>query len=887
MTTSWPLNSTDPTCPVSSESFWDNDGNIVDNSHNHNNIYYTKDEIEAKLENLSNESKPISLLSSGTGIQFFEFNGTTPTQIHVDFEQSQLSPTIGVSTKAARSDHSHANLMSGIGIKNFVYNGSSEQIVSLDFTANGSSTSPAREDHAHKVLTAGTGLVSNTYDGTAARIFAVDFGYDSDSLYGSENYAARRNHYHNDLIAGNGLMYKVYNGSEETEFSLEYEGFGSTYGQNVSVARSDHNHDTSYLAINTFNTNAVVRIDTIDKHIKSFNTNGDVLDQFQVDYAIEASKLETERRITLSGNVTGYAIFDGTDDIEINTKVETWEATEEVTNTIKTIIGTWLESAQSKYIQTTFDNDTFLLSQKIIASDKLETPLSLEYIGDVSGNVQFDGSENEIDVQLDISSDGRHTVKSIVSEMFSYSNVKDIIISYDQDNEMLSFDIPNIYKSDRNIIPNQSSTYSVGSQSYKFSTGYIDNIYATYIKTDQLDVDSVRYAERAGGTKFSVYYLDSEYEFDTDASEISYRDHKHINSDIQPNLIRVAGKITSEIRPYVAELDWTGMTNINSIEDFEQYYPTSLDFFIYNRAHDNVDYNIKWYASFDTKNMVTLPLSAESDEITVDNVLLMQLSDEGNLWVKNDLTVDGNLTVKGTSFTVNSETVSITDNYFILNSADTGQGVSRGEAGIIIKRGTSEDYYIRFNETTDNLYIGLSSNLNKVPTIQESITNNSLLSWNNNLITASGLIFNNNTLTFSSSDTLKVNGNKLYFNDIQILTSTDTANSYYTKTQVDAFFEGTSGGKKTVNWNNITNKPSNFPAVITDSVSTTSSTTAASATAVKTAYDLAATKANASHTHSVTDITDAGTAAGMNIIVSSSAPPSSGGDFDIWFHHAS
>ena len=90
----FPTNSTDPTCPVSSESFWDNDGNLIDNSHIHDNRYYTKDEIDNIFASRDLIIRPVSRLLGGVGLQSFEFNGVHERTIHLDFETPALNPMI-------------------------------------------------------------------------------------------------------------------------------------------------------------------------------------------------------------------------------------------------------------------------------------------------------------------------------------------------------------------------------------------------------------------------------------------------------------------------------------------------------------------------------------------------------------------------------------------------------------------------------------------------------------------------------------------------------------------------------------------------------------------------------------------------------------------------
>jgi len=78
------------------------------------------------------------------------------------------------------------------------------------------------------------------------------------------------------------------------------------------------------------------------------------------------------------------------------------------------------------------------------------------------------------------------------------------------------------------------------------------------------------------------------------------------------------------------------------------------------------------------------------------------------------VTINGNLTVAGTTVTVNTQNLAIQDNEIVLNSLESGAGVTLGHAGLRIERGTSADYLIRFNEVTDKLVAGFDGNLKNV-----------------------------------------------------------------------------------------------------------------------------------------------------------------------------
>jgi len=68
-------------------------------------------------------------------------------------------------------------------------------------------------------------------------------------------------------------------------------------------------------------------------------------------------------------------------------------------------------------------------------------------------------------------------------------------------------------------------------------------------------------------------------------------------------------------------------------------------------------------------------------------------SNNGTLWIK------GNLLIDGTTTTINTEEINLADNNILINSNHTGAPTHDG--GITINRGTSDDTVIQWNESTD------------------------------------------------------------------------------------------------------------------------------------------------------------------------------------------
>jgi len=79
------------------------------------------------------------------------------------------------------------------------------------------------------------------------------------------------------------------------------------------------------------------------------------------------------------------------------------------------------------------------------------------------------------------------------------------------------------------------------------------------------------------------------------------------------------------------------------------------------------------------------------------------------LTTQGDVTINGDLYVSGTTVTVDAENLAITDNIIVINSGQTGNGVSRGTAGIMVDRGDFIEYVFIFDENSDTFRIGETS----------------------------------------------------------------------------------------------------------------------------------------------------------------------------------
>ena len=74
--------------------------------------------------------------------------------------------------------------------------------------------------------------------------------------------------------------------------------------------------------------------------------------------------------------------------------------------------------------------------------------------------------------------------------------------------------------------------------------------------------------------------------------------------------------------------------------------------------------------------------------------------------VNGNLIINGDFTVTGTETIQNTIDLQVSDNLITVNSGESGPGVTSGYGGIIVDRGTANDYAFLFMEDTDTFRIG-------------------------------------------------------------------------------------------------------------------------------------------------------------------------------------
>jgi hypothetical protein len=102
-----------------------------------------------------------------------------------------------------------------------------------------------------------------------------------------------------------------------------------------------------------------------------------------------------------------------------------------------------------------------------------------------------------------------------------------------------------------------------------------------------------------------------------------------------------------------------------------------------------------------------------------------------SIFLTGDATIAGNLYVEGNTAILNSNVIEFEDNIIVINSKETGNGVTLNQAGFEIARGTLENYRFAFRESDSNFRIGLVSNMQAVATREDNPLLNGIMIWNN------------------------------------------------------------------------------------------------------------------------------------------------------------
>jgi hypothetical protein len=240
-----------------------------------------------------------------------------------------------------------------------------------------------------------------------------------------------------------------------------------------------------------------------------------------------------------------------------------------------------------------------------------------------------------------------------------------------------------------------------------------------------------------------------------DTTEITSIDEDNITSDNNNTLAT-----TSAITSYVAQELAAYPQTLSALTDTVIDSLSTDDFLVYNGTNW-VNTGNSYLETLLDSVYVNVDGDTMTGDLTLDTGSNLTLT-QGDINVNDgDVTILGDLYVSGTTTTINSQDLNISDNIILINSGETGSGVTLNDAGIVIERGDYQNYYFMFVEdspktdTGGTFRIGLSGDTQAVATREDNPINNGIAVWNDfekRFDTDSNFTWN------SGNTTLTVNG---------------------------------------------------------------------------------------------------------------------------------
>ena len=192
------------------------------------------------------------------------------------------------------------------------------------------------------------------------------------------------------------------------------------------------------------------------------------------------------------------------------------------------------------------------------------------------------------------------------------------------------------------------------------------------------------------------YYLDSRARAAISVTNVS--GDGSISYDDINGVISYTGPDDSEIRNHFTAgtgvyLDYgTGIISIGqSVDTTSNVEFNNVDTVTLDAGNLNITTNV---ISSDVSGDIVIDSGSDSIELIGDTNVT------GNFSVSTDAIIYGNLTVQGTTTSINTTDTEITDNVLVLNQGEVGAGVSRGTSGIEIARGSLFNATWKWNEAT-------------------------------------------------------------------------------------------------------------------------------------------------------------------------------------------
>ena len=178
--------------------------------------------------------------------------------------------------------------------------------------------------------------------------------------------------------------------------------------------------------------------------------------------------------------------------------------------------------------------------------------------------------------------------------------------------------------------------------------------------------------------------------------------------------------------------------------------------------------------------------------------------------------IDGNLTVSGTTTSVETTNSTITDNIIVLNEGETGAGITAGSSGIEIERGSLTNVSIVYDDTVDAFKVLLGAGLTNIRAADP--VDNTDVATKNYVDSATGGLavggvdtsvqFNDGGSSFGGDSNFTYDGYNLNIGDTTINSGSIGSNSSNSDLEIYANGSGTIYTRSVIKMENESSDPS-------------------------------------------------------------------------------
>lgn len=208
----------------------------------------------------------------------------------------------------------------------------------------------------------------------------------------------------------------------------------------------------------------------------------------------------------------------------------------------------------------------------------------------------------------------------------------------------------------------------------------------------------------------------------------------------------VSGKITKTIanaggnEQLLLDVDETNidhnvLTNydVNQHRDLDDAATTATNLWSADKIQTELDGKINAIPNPVADNRLTKTIGLDGNDLEQTGI---SVSDTDDITGVNDLTISGNLTVNGTTTTVNSATLEVTDANITVNNGGTQASANSQSAGLTVEMSDATDAVVGYDSTlTSKFKIGETGDLREVATTThtQSFTNKTINADNNTI----------------------------------------------------------------------------------------------------------------------------------------------------------